>query len=109
MASSSERQVWETFVRRLGELKEGIEIALVLRDLTPGPKKYQMRHVVAVVNRDPSEMDLMHTLKVRTVVGVLLPDSWGVKVVRDLPIELDGKPYGDFYQALKAAVDRTGG
>jgi hypothetical protein len=106
MASKTDKQVWETFVRRPGDLKEGDEMPMVLRDLTPGRKKYRMRHVVATVRRNAQEgMDL---LRVRTVVGVQLPETWGVKIVRDLPIELQGKPYRDFYAALKAAAARSG-
>lgn len=102
MASKIEKQVWETFVRRPGDLKDGDEMPMVLRDLTPGRKKYRMRHVVAQVRRDAQEsMDL---LRVRTVVGVQLPETWGIKILRDLPIELPGKPYRDFYEALKAAA-----
>jgi hypothetical protein len=105
MASKTEKQVWETFVRRPGDLKEGDEIPMVLRDLTPGRKKYRMRHVVTTVRRNAEEaMDL---LRVRTVVGVQLPETWGVKIVRDLPIELQGQPYRDFYQALKAAASKN--
>lgn len=102
MVSKTEKQVWETFVRRPGDLKEGDDIPMVLRDLTPGREKYRMRHVVAAVRRDAQEaMDL---LRVRTVVGVQLPETWGVKIIRDLPIEIQGKPYRDFYEALKAAA-----
>ena len=105
MASKTEKQVWETFVRRPGDLKEGDEIPMVLRDLTPGRRKYRMCHVVATVRRDAQEsMDL---LRVRTVVGVQLPETWGVKIRRELPIELQGKPYRDFYEALKAVAAKN--
>jgi hypothetical protein len=103
MALKTEKQIWETFVRRPGDLKEGVEAPLVIRDLCQGRKKYRMRHVIAVLSRnahDGAEMDL---LRVRTVVGVLLNESWGIKIIRELPIELPGKPYQDFYQALKTA------
>lgn len=101
MASTSERKNWETFLRRPGDLKEGMEIPLVLRDLTPGRKKYGMRHVVAVVSRRPEDLPQMDSLTVRTIIGVFLPEPWGVKVIRDLPIELPGQPYRDFFAALK--------
>jgi hypothetical protein len=104
MASKNERRTWETFLRRPGDLKEGVEISLVLRDLAPGRKKYSMRHVLAVVTREPEEMASMDLLRVRTVVGVLLPETWGVRILRDLPIELPGTPYQDFYVALKKAA-----
>ncbi len=46
----------------------------------------------------------MDTLQVRTVVGVLLPEPFGVRIIRDLPIEISGIPYRDFFQALEAAA-----
>ena len=104
MASKTEKQSWETFLRRPGDLKEAIEMPMVLRDLTPGKKKYQMRHVVAVVSRKPEDMASMDQLRIRTVVGILLPETWGVKIVRELPIELPGRPYHDFYDALRKAA-----
>ena len=103
MASKTEKQGWETFLRRPGDLKEGIEIPMVLRDLTPGKKKYQMRHVVAVASRKPEDMASMDILRVRTVVGVLLSETWGISILKDLPVELPGRPYHDFYEALRVA------
>lgn len=104
MASKTEKQSWETFLRRPGDLKEAIEMPMVLRDLTPGKKKYQMRHVVAVVSRKPEDMASMDQLSIRTVVGILLPETWGIRIIRGLPTELPGKPYHDFYEALKEAA-----
>jgi hypothetical protein len=106
MASKTEPRIWETFVRRPGDLKEGVEVPMVLRDLTPGRRKYQMRHVVAVLDRNPHEAPSIDRLRVRTVVGVLLEETWGVQIVRELPTELPGKPYHDFYQALREAAAR---
>ncbi|MFQ5850756.1 MAG: phenylphosphate carboxylase subunit gamma [Candidatus Binatia bacterium] len=108
MALNNKRQIWETFVRRPGDLKEEVEVPLVLRDLTPGPKKYRMRHVVAIVSRNPEEFSSMDILQVRTVVGVLISESLGVRIVRELPLELPGSPYRDFYKALGAAARGEG-
>ena len=104
MDSNRKKQIWETFVRRPGDLKEGVESALSLRDLTPGRRKYQFRNVVAVVSRRPEDLRSMDTLQVRTVVGVLLPELFGVRIIRDLPIEISGNPYRDFFKALDAAA-----
>lgn len=104
MGSNSQKQIWETFVRRPKDIREGEEIPLALRDLTPGRRKYQFRNVVAVVSRRPEELRSMDTLQVRTVVGVLLPEPFGVRIIRDLPIEISGSPYRDFFQALEAAA-----
>lgn len=105
MASTNEPRVWETFLRRPSDLKEGIETALVLRDLNPGRRKYALRHVVAIVSRNPEEISTMDKLKVRTVVGVELPGSWGITILKDLPIELPGRPYHDFFAALRAGAE----
>ena len=107
MASSSEPKIWETFVRRPGDLQEGVETPLVLRDLTPGRKKYGVRHVVAILSRKADKSAGMDRLQARTVVGILLPETWGVKILRDLPTELPGQTYRDFFAALRAAAART--
>jgi hypothetical protein len=104
MVSKSEQRVWETFVRRPGDIKEGVETPMVLRDLRPGRKKYQMRHVIAVVRRQTPETAGTDELRIRTVVGVLLPETYMINILRDLPMELPGTPYHDFYDALKRAA-----
>jgi hypothetical protein len=81
-----------------------MEVPLVLRDLNPGRKKYGMRHVVAILNRQADSPD-SDELMVRTVVGVLLPERWSIKILCDLPIELPGQPYQDFFMALQAAAN----
>ncbi len=101
MASSSE-PAWDTFVRRPGDLKYGGEAPLVLRDLRPGRGKYGLRHVVGIVREGDGPGD---RLVVRTVVGVVLPGSYTVEIVRELPQEIAGTPYQDFYGALQRAAE----
>ena len=102
MASSSEPAVWDTFVRRPGDIKYGVEAPLVLRDLRPGRGKYGLRHVVGVVHEGDGPGD---RLVVRTVVGVVLPGSYTVEIVREMPQEIAGTPYRDFYAALQRAAE----
>jgi hypothetical protein len=104
MASKIEKQVWETFIRRPEDLKEDKEMPMVLRDLSPGRRKYRMSHVVATVSRNLDETSDL--LRVRTVVGAQLPETFGIKIIRELPIELPGRPYHDFYKALKVAAEK---
>jgi len=104
MASKSEKQIWETFVRRPGELRAGVEMPMVVRDLRPGRSKYRMRHVVAVVSHQGSTTDESDELRVRTVVGVRLPEIYAIKILRKLPVEIPGTPYKDFYEALRRAA-----
>ncbi len=103
MASSSEPPVWDTFVRRPGDLKCGVETPLVLRDLRPGRGKYGLSHVVGIVHEGDGPCD---GLVVRTVVGVVLPGSYTVEIVREMPREIAGTPYRDFYGALQRAAER---
>jgi hypothetical protein len=102
MASSSEPQVWDTFVRKPGDLKLGTEVPLVLRDLKPGRRKYGIRHVVGVVHEGEGPGD---GLVVRTVVGVVVPKTYTIEIKREMPQEIPGTPYRDFYQALAKAAE----
>jgi hypothetical protein len=104
--ASTTKKTWETFLRTaddLGALQTRAEVPLALRDLTPGRTKYRMRHVVAEVSSDP-EAAGVDELRVRTVVGVLLPQRWGIRIVRELPVEIPGTPYRHFFEALRAAA-----
>ena len=103
MASRSEPPVWDTFVRRPGDVRCGVEAPMVLRDLRPGRGKYGLRHVVGVVHEDGGLGD---KLLVRTVVGVALPVAYTVEILRDLPQEIAGTPYRDFYAALQQAAEQ---
>ncbi len=82
----------------------GVELPMVVRDLRPGRKKYQVRHVVAMVNPQGPTTVGSDELHVRTVVGVLLNEIYTIKIIRDLPMEIPGIPYRDFYEALKRAA-----
>jgi len=102
MASSHESESWDTFVRRPGDLELGAEVPLVLRDLRPGRTKYGIRHVVGIIRKGDGPGD---RLLVRTVVGVALPDSYTVEIRKELPQEIPGTPYRDFFQALARAAE----
>lgn len=102
MASSSNGPVWDTFVRRPGDIRCGVEAPLVLRDLRPGRGKYGLRHVVGIVRENAGPGD---RLVVRTVVGVELPGAYTVEIVREMPQEIAGTPYQDFYGALQRAAE----
>ena len=97
------RRAFETFVRSAGELTEGTPIPLVLVDLAPGPRKYALRHVVAVIDRRPDAFPDGDIVWVRTPVGVRLPSPYAMRIVRELPAELPGTPYHDVFEALRQA------
>ncbi len=97
------KRTWETFVRSLEPLKEGVPIPLVLVDLTPGLRKYTIRHVMALIDRRLDAFPDGDTLWVRSPVGVRLPSPYAIRIVRELPAELPGVPYHDVFEALQRA------
>lgn len=94
---------FETFVREIADLREGRPAILVLRDLTPGRRKYFARHAVAIVTRDSGQEDGLHPLVVRSMVGNPYPGSWRVKVLEWLPQRVPGEPYTNTFEAMERA------
>lgn len=71
-----------TFVKSLDELPEARPVNLVIKDLASGKRKYEARYVSAEVFKSPdSEGD---TLWVRFDKGLLHPEPFGIKIVREL-------------------------
>ncbi len=99
------KRLWETFVRSPEQLKEGSAIPLILVDLAPGPRKYALRHVVAIIDRRADAFPDGDGLWVRTPVGVRLRSPYSMRIVRELPAELPGAPYHDVFQALRLAAN----
>ena len=97
------RRVFETFVRNREQLREGVPIPLILVDLTPGRRKYGLRHAVVVLDRRADGLPDGDTLWVRTPVGVRLSTPYAMRIVRELPSELPGVGYHDVFEALRAA------
>lgn len=89
---------YEAFLRDLDELQEGRELALTLRELAPGRRKYRARHVRALLSSTPGA--LPDTLWVRSKTGVRLPQPWSMRIAQELPDRLPGEPYADVFAAL---------
>jgi len=91
-----------TFVTDIRELegKEGQEIRLTLRDLTPGPRKYDARIVRAVVARSRERLPEGDTLWVRSWTGYLYPEPWVVKVLEEVGEYIPGTPHGETLDRL---------
>ncbi len=73
-----------TFVGKLEDLTQGKEIELLVKDLTPGRRKYDARYVRAIVGDDPKGLPESDVLWIRGFVGVLYPKPWAIKVVREV-------------------------
>lgn len=94
---------YETFVRTLSDLREGRQTILVLRDLTPGRRKYFAQHVLATVSSGPGSGAGLRPLTVRSMVGNVFPGQWYVKVIQVLPSRVPGAPYTNLYEAMHTA------
>jgi hypothetical protein len=81
------------WVKDLNELPQGEEIQLTIRDLTPGQRKYEARNVRAILYSSPEKLPDGDILRFRSPVGVLLPDSWVIKITEELGEYLPGTPY----------------
>lgn len=96
-------EAYETFIRDDADLAEGRETVLVLRNLRPGRRKYLGRNVVGVVTRTPDPSGESYPLRVRSMVGNLIPGEWYVRIVEALPQRVPGAPYSSAFDALQRA------
>ncbi len=83
---------WQTFVRKFEDLKEG-DGELFIKDLTPGPKKYDTKHVKAKLSRSKGSLTEAEILRVRSESGILHPEPWYMKIIEELPEWVPGKPW----------------
>lgn len=90
---------YEVFVEDVArDLPEGREIELTVKDLTPGPRKYDNRVVRAIVTRGgPADAD---RLSVRSWNGVAYSDRWAIRIVREVGELLPGTPHGETLRVL---------
>ena len=93
-------QEYVTFVRRLAQLSEGKQ-TLFIKDLTPGPRKYDTKLVRAELSKTASEGS---TLWVRSETGYLYPQPWRIKILEELPPYVPGQPWQDVFAAIAQAI-----
>ncbi len=89
-----------TYVRKYADLEEGVR-NLFIKDLTPGPRKYDTKQVRAMLTRSSANLPDADILWVRSEMGVLDPEPWAIKILENLPDYVAGPPYSDVFEALK--------
>ena len=89
-----------TFVRDTSELVENKEITLAIRDLAPGPRKYDCRIVKAILASSPDKLPDGDILRIRSWTGVLRPEPWAIKVIAELDETLPGRPHDETMSQL---------
>lgn len=78
------KKEYDTFVETLEELPIGTNVALAIRDLTPGPRKYDTQYVKAVIHSDSNQLPDGDILWVRLQLGTRQPQPWAIKVLETL-------------------------
>ncbi len=94
------KKEYVAFVRRLRDLTEGKGI-LFIKDLTPGPRKYDTKLVRAELSRQPDKLPDGDVLWIRSETGYLHPEPWAIKVLEELPPYVPGQPWQDLFVAMR--------
>ena len=94
------KKEYVTFVRRLVDLGEGKQV-LFIKDLTPGPRKYDTKLVRAELSRNPDKLPDGDLLRIRSETGYLHPEPWAMKILEELPPYVPGQPWQDLFVAMR--------
>jgi len=86
---------YEVFIRNIDELTEGQEVELTIRDLTPGPRKYECRVVKAIVYSSLDKLPDGDILRVRSWTGIMYPQPKVMKIVKEVGVIVPGIPHGE--------------
>jgi hypothetical protein len=95
-------QEWQTFVRKFEDMKEG-EVELFIKDLTPGPRKYDTKHVRAMVSESKTSLPEGDILWLRSESGTVAPEPWYIKITEELPEWVSGKPWENIFDVIEKA------
>ncbi len=95
-------QEWQTFVRKFVDMKEG-EVELFIKDLTPGPRKYDNKHVRVKVSKSKAVLPEGDTLWIRSESGSTAPEPWYMKIIEELPDWVLGRPWENVFDAIERA------
>lgn len=87
------RKQYETFIADPKDLPERDEICLFIKDLTPGPQKYNSRFVKALVSSSSEQLAGSEILFVRSFGGRKHPQIFAIKILEDLGHYLYAPPY----------------
>jgi hypothetical protein len=89
---------WQTFVRKYEDMKEG-QIRIFIKDLTPGPRKYDTKFVKATVSKE--SLPDGDVLWIRGESGLRAAEPWHIKIKEELPPWVSGKPYENVLDVIE--------
>ena len=88
-----------TTVDRFDDLPDGGEVELLVKDLTPGPRKYDAKKVLAKVASSAKKLRDADVLWLRSMVGLKLEKPWAIKILKELEDStIPGAPYSDMFK-----------
>ena len=93
---------WQTFVRKFSDMKEG-DVELFIKDITPGPRKYDNKHVLAKISKSKEVLPDGETLWVRSESGTTAPEPFYISITEELPEWVEGRPYENVFDAIERA------
>ena len=93
---------WQTFVRKFDDMREG-EVELFIKDLTPGPRKYDTKHVKARVARSKGALPGGDVLWIRSESGLQAPEPWYIELLEELPEWVAGKPWENLLDVIETS------
>ena len=91
---------WQTFVRKFEDMSEG-DVEIFIKDLSPGPRKYDTKHVRATVARSKKDLPDGDTLWIRGESGLKYAEPWAIKVKEELSEWVPGRPWENVLDAIK--------
>lgn len=94
------KREYVTFVRRISDLGEGKQ-TLFIKDLSPGPRKYDTKLVRAELTRRAESRPDGDILWIRSETGYLYPQPWAISILEELPPHVPGQPWQDVFASLK--------
>ena len=92
---------WVIFVSRMEDLADDKESVLTIRDLSPGPRKYNAKVVRARVSSRPETIPDGDVLWVRSWIGHLHPKPWGIKIIEEVGDYIPGIPHGETLSVIR--------
>lgn len=89
------KKEYQAFIADLSRVTEGVEVELNIKDLTPGPRKYDSRLVKAMLFSSPEQLPEGDIVWLRSPGGFLHPKPWAMKVTQELGEYMPVPPYSD--------------
>lgn len=91
---------WQTFVRKFTDMKEGAA-ELFIKDLSPGPRKYDTRHVRATLSMTKKKLSRAEILWVRGESGLKCLRPWYIQIHEEMPPWVAGIPWENVLDVIE--------